>query len=150
MPRNCRAPAEADPEDYLYPGDLTIGRASEHLSHLSRDRWFESISLQRRVNKLSVPLTTPVVRSHDPSAVERPVGRKGSDRQSAASDVRRSGRSRRTGFGLLPPWPQPVGRRPLVARLPAVRTALPAPAPAVPKGAGEFAPVKPSDPLAFF
>ena len=74
------------------------------------DRRFESISLQRRVNKLSVPLTTaPVVRSHDPFAVERPVGRKGSDRQSAASDVRRSGRSRRTGFGLLPPWPQPVG-----------------------------------------
>src|SRR6516162_5857472 len=109
MPRNCRAPAEADPEDYLYPGDLTIGRASEHLSHLSRDRRFESISLQRRVNKLSVPLTTPVVRSHDPSAVERPVGRKGSDRQSAASEVRRSGRSRRTAFGLLPPWPQPVG-----------------------------------------
>src|SRR6516225_3553046 len=34
------------------------------------------------------------------------------------------------------------GRRPLVARLPAVRTALPAPAPAVPKGAGEFAPAK--------
>ena len=100
MPRNCRAPAEADPEDYLYPGDLTIGRASEHLSHLSRDRWFESISLQRRVNKLSVPLTTPVVRSHDPSAVERPVGRKGSDRQSAASDVRRSGRSRRTGVWI--------------------------------------------------
>jgi hypothetical protein len=36
-----------------------------------------------------------VVRSYDPVAVERPVGRKGSDRQSAASDVRRSGRSRR-------------------------------------------------------
>src|SRR5215831_11222442 len=36
MPRNCRAPAEADPEDYLYPGDLTIGRASEHLSHIAR------------------------------------------------------------------------------------------------------------------
>ena len=30
--------------------------ASEHLSRLSRDRWFESISLLRRVNKLSVPL----------------------------------------------------------------------------------------------
>jgi len=42
------------------------------------------------------------------------------------------------------------GRRPLVARLPAVRTALPAPAPAVPKGAGEFAPAKASDPRAFF
>jgi len=36
-----------------------------------------------------------VVRSYDPVAVERPVGRKGSDRQSAASDVRRSSRSRR-------------------------------------------------------
>ena len=31
MPRNCRAPAEADPEDYLYPGDLTIGRASRRV-----------------------------------------------------------------------------------------------------------------------
>src|SRR6516225_10903814 len=79
------------------------------LGGVTRDRRFESGFLQRRVNKLSVPLTTPVVRSHDPFAVERPVGRKGSDRQSAASDVRRSGRSRRTGFGLLPPWPQPVG-----------------------------------------
>src|SRR6516162_6288276 len=75
-----------------------------------RDRFANDCPLQRKVNELSVPLTTaPVVRSHDPFAVERPVGRKGSDRQSAASDVRRSGRSRRTGFGLLPPWPQPVG-----------------------------------------
>src|SRR6516162_5627247 len=52
-----------------------------------RDRFANDCPLQRRVNKLSVPLTTaPVVRSHDPFAVERPVGRKGSDRQSAASD----------------------------------------------------------------
>jgi hypothetical protein len=57
---------------------------------------FESISLHRRVNKLSVPLkTAPVVRSHDPFAVERPVGRKNMIGIRAASDVRRSGRSRR-------------------------------------------------------
>jgi hypothetical protein len=62
VPRNCRAPAEADPEDYLYPGDLTIGRASEHLSHLSRDRWFESISLQRRVSNESSSAISPVGR----------------------------------------------------------------------------------------
>jgi hypothetical protein len=55
MPRNCRAPAEADREDYLDPDDLTIGRASEHLSHLSRDRWFESISSSEEFAKLSVP-----------------------------------------------------------------------------------------------
>jgi len=47
------------------------------------------------------PGRRPVVRSHDPFAVERPVGRKGSDRQSAASDVRRSGRKSRDDNGYL-------------------------------------------------
>jgi hypothetical protein len=43
-------------------------------SFVPRYQKFESISLQRRVYKLSVPLkTAPVVRSHDPFAVERPV-----------------------------------------------------------------------------
>jgi hypothetical protein len=51
--------------------------ASTGLRYLARNWKFESISLHRRVNKLSVPLkTAPVVRSHDPFAVERPVGRK--------------------------------------------------------------------------
>jgi hypothetical protein len=86
------------------------GNGRNRRDRSARNWKFESISLHRRVCELLVPQkTAPVVRSHDPFAVERPVGRKGSDRQSAASDVRGSGRSRRTGFGLLPPWPQPVG-----------------------------------------
>ena len=51
-----------------------------------RDEFAADSPLQQRVNKLSVPLTTPVVRSHDPFAVEQRVGRKGSDRQSVAAD----------------------------------------------------------------
>ena len=44
-------------------GDVRHGRDTKLV--VARNRWFESISLQRRVNKLSVPLktTTPVVRS---------------------------------------------------------------------------------------
>jgi hypothetical protein len=66
----CRQVVTA--ERHLY-GDRDPVLETSKLPDSAGDRWFESISLQRRVNKLSVPLkTTPVVRSHDLFAIEGP------------------------------------------------------------------------------
>ena len=60
--RLARRPVLIDPIQLIGPAS-PFGDSRE--TFRERDRWFESVFLQRRVNKLSVPLktTTPVVRS---------------------------------------------------------------------------------------